>query len=361
MADFGTIWTKVSGMLVNGPVRRPLDPIRIPADHVAGPPKAPSTDQKDRIEPQQGYVGIRINQLYLHHNRRWFTEIEPVVYSATEFQYAGKTRTDAIVVGPRRDDLAPSGMALINSSVFGVHPYRGDDFVHTIILSSMPTNNLARGLIDLVQGVASAIGVGASVEVWTKLGSLVLSGFDKLVGSANLTPIMGAKLTFNPDRNEPLRPGYFAMIDDADVDPKQLWVVNSKLRIGPDASSAEDYRESDYVLYELTAAPDSRRTDYERLPFIDLWNEAVAGVEDTSDDAWKKTKATLASLTLAIYRSPDLIGPQRDEVASMFVEELVRLRKKFVAIAAQSGDSQETPSGGERRLRARVEQVLELS
>lgn len=65
---------------------------------------------------------------------------------------------------------------------------------------------MARSLLEIVQSVGSAIDLGASVGTWTKLGTLVLDGFEKLVSTAGVVPLIGAKLTLNPDRNEPIRP-----------------------------------------------------------------------------------------------------------------------------------------------------------
>ena len=246
------IWQRLSA-IINGPVRDPRGPRMVPPSHVTKPggaqPAPCEPDRRpDQIEPQRDYIGIRINQLYLHYGHKWFTEIEPVVYSTTEFLYGNAMRTDAVVIGPKKDDKLPPGMVLQNSSVFGVHPYRGGNLAHTIVLSRMPRNDAARSLIDVVESVGSAIDPSASVATWTKLGSVVLEGFEKLVGITDVVPLIGARLELDPDRGEPVRPGYIALIDKSGIDPKQLWVSDSQLLVGASAAEATPYRDSDYVL-----------------------------------------------------------------------------------------------------------------
>jgi hypothetical protein len=60
--------------------------------------------ERPPIKPQKDYVGLRINQLFLHDSRQWFTTIEPAVYAGTEFLYAGGMRTDTFVVGLKKDE-----------------------------------------------------------------------------------------------------------------------------------------------------------------------------------------------------------------------------------------------------------------
>lgn len=362
------IWDRLKP-IIDGPVRDPRGPLVIPPDHVfqpAGPQPAPSDpspsqpmgpSQPDRIEPQAGYVGIRINQLYLHHVRRWFTEIEPVVYSTTEFLYGNATRTDAVVIGPKKDDKLPPGMVLQNTSVFGIHPYRGDDLSHTIVLSRMPTSDVARSLIEVVQSVGSALDPSASVATWTKLGTVVLDGFEKLVGTAGVVPLIGARITLNPDRREPLRPGYIALIDQPGIDRNELWVADSQLLRGPSAAIAQPYRDSDFVLYEITAVPGGMRRDIDRLPFKPLWDEAVEAATKSSDNAWDQAKACLGTLMTAIYRSPDLIQVQRRSLVDQYIADLKALHDETVRLSHLAGSEE---SESERALRRQVAEVLRL-
>ena len=76
---FKTVYQRISV----GP-RDPRRPIHIPHPNTDKPPPI-------AIVPQQDYVAIRVNQLFLVAARQWFTQIEPIVFASTEFLYDGKT------------------------------------------------------------------------------------------------------------------------------------------------------------------------------------------------------------------------------------------------------------------------------
>ena len=256
-----------------------------------------------------------------------------MVYATTEFLYGNAMRTDAVVIGPKQDDNLPPGMVMRNSGVFGVHPYRGGNLACTIVLSRMPRNDAARGLLDVIQSVGSALDPGTGLATWTKLGGVVLDGFERLVGLDGVQPLLGARVERDPDRNDQIRPGYTVLIDQAGIEPKRLWVADGELLYGPDPANARPYRDSDYVLYELIAAPGGERRDIDRLPFQPLWNAALEAAGKSSGSAWDEAKANLAALASAIDRSPDLTRAQGNRLIERYIADLVLVHQRAVKLS----------------------------
>jgi hypothetical protein len=283
-------------------------PIRIPPGHASG------TGSDLPIRAFEDYIGLRVNQLFLAAERRWFTEIEPAVFASVEFLYGGKDRTDAVVLGPQQDSALPPGTVLRNQQVFGVHPFRGGRITWTVVLSQVPVRNIARPILDLLQGAAGLAVPGMDLAAQANIGRLVLDGFERLAGLEGVKPLLGVRESIDVDQNDPLLPGHVALLAGAPPDPRRLWVRDSLLFEGETADSARPLVGRDFVLLEFTRAPDGRRSDVERLPFHADSERARESGGKPSDDSWAEAKALLAAAVSHVHRSPDLTERQKREI-----------------------------------------------
>jgi hypothetical protein len=318
MSNALAIWNKISNSIIYSG-RKPREPFPVSDEK---PPQRPT------IEPQRDYVGLRINQLYLRDQRQWFTTIEPAVYASTEFLYGGSMRTDPFVVGPKKEDRLPSGMAIENVGVFGPHPYRGGKLTYTLVLAQIPVKNVARDLLDIIESTGKALDPGAALLTWTKVGGVVLDGFDRLMGLAGVQPLIGIRREHDADADPPLRAGHYAIIDTDEPDPKMFWVEDDKLLHGPTRATAKPYRDADFVLYEITSPKDRRRTDVDRLAFYPLWDRAREAATKLGPAAWDEAKGNMAVLDSALFRSPDLVFEHATFLRGDYLDMLKAMRAK---------------------------------
>lgn len=334
--------------------RRPRQPIEIPPDQVEPaaprPPSPPPADGVDRVEPFKDYLSVVLNQLFLAEARQWFARIDPTVLATTEFLYDGKTRTEPVVVGPRKDEGLPAGTVIRNMPVFGPSPYRGGGFCFTFVLSQMQVGNVARALLEVVEATARAVPTGLPIADYTKIGGVVLDGFERLAGLAGVEPLLALRESINPDAGQVLRPGRFALIDQDDPDPRRFWVVGDTLMTGPSRDRLAPFRDADFILYQFAAAPGRKRHDVEALPFQRLWLAALDAASRATAGAWDEAKANLAAMASAITTSPDLTWDQGRALIRDRRAQLVAVHDDAKANAAAA-----EPSDPEARQLAAVE------
>lgn len=367
MADVSSIWTHLYRSISSSP-SRPRRPIEIPPEHVepSRPPQrpadprrdtvgAPARPARDEVRPQKDYVSIVLNQLFLADARKWFTAVEPTVFASTEFLYAGGMRTDPVVIGPRPNEGLPRGMALRNMTVFGPHPYRGGPLTFTFVLSQLPAGNVARNVLDVIEATSGALVPTLGIEIYTRMGNVVLDGFQKLMGLNGMTPLIGLRETVNPDAGQALRTGHWALIDVDDPDPFSFWVVQDELLHGSDRRTAKPFRQADFILYEIATASDGRRSDVDALPINATWKAALDAASRGSEDAWKEAKANLGAMIGAIAASPDLTWEHGQALVEERLAMLIALRdqSRRVAMAADQKDPL-------ARVRERIADVLAL-
>jgi hypothetical protein len=317
MSNALAIWNKISNSIIRRG-RKPREPFWVPDEM---PPRRP-------IEPQKDYVGLRINQLYLRDQRQWFTTIDPAVYASTEFLYGGGMRTDPFVVGPKKEDKLPSGMAIENVSVFGPHAYRGGKLTYTLVLAQIPVGNVARDLLDVIESTGKALDPGAALLTWTKVGGVVLDGFDRLMGFAGVQPLIGIRHEHDADADPPLFSGHYAIVDADDPDPKTFWAEDDKLLHGSTRATAKPYRDADFMLYEITSPGDRRRTDVDRLAFYPLWDRAREAATKLGPAAWDEAKGNMAALASALFRSPDLVFEHANFLRGDYLDMLTAIHAK---------------------------------
>jgi hypothetical protein len=337
---FGGIYDRLSQSQ-----RQAWAPIRILPGHGSDPDAAPVPIVKD-----DDYIAVRVNQLFLATDRQWFTTVEPGVFASVEFLYGRDLRTDTVVLGPKAGTGLPSGTVLMNQPIFGVHPYKGGAVTLTVLLSQVPTGNVARPLLDVMESIGQLTAPGAGVAAHAKVVGTLLDGFERLLGLDDVKPILGFRQTIDPDRGDQLLPGHIVLLEGQPIPPEELWVIDHMLHRGTtrDRAKANPLTGHDFVLLELTRAKDGRRTDVARFPFYEKLQQAMDSALKSaqSDAAWMDTKALHLVAASDMIRSPDLTYPQALALNEAYFLRLKELREKALSQALASGEAADGADDG---------------
>lgn len=345
MSDPSALWTKLSE-IINKPAAVPTM-IPILRSHI-------DTNQKGELDTpfvkDNHYFQVMINELFLSNSRKWFNEIDPIVYVVSEFMYNGKPQKVPYIVGPSMlkqigvPDEYSGGVIYKNTSVTGLKPYRGGGLTMTVVLCQS-NNNLLRPLIQVIENAAKALDFSPVLSPYTKIAEVVMNGFETCFNSGGITPLVGIHDSFGPNFNIAFMPSYFALINKPGISPDRLWVCQNQLMIGDTLSSAEPFRQADYVLYSITSPVGNSRDDLDSLPFIEIWQKVKLEAGSPVDDPnYKNAKVMMSNLYQMIVTNPDLTDLQSDALADTYAARMKDIHdhaKKF------SGDLGANEQGGE--------------
>jgi hypothetical protein len=324
MESIKNIWNWVSENIASG-ARQQSSALTLPPTQVDH-----SSPIADKFEPGEDYFQVRVNQMFLTKARKWFTQIDPMVFVASEFQYNKELQAVPFVVGPslleRFGQQVPRGMMFRNTTVAGLHPYRGGALSLTVVLFQLPVNDLARGFLKVIENMASALNFATALETYVKVGSVILEGVQTLLGLKAATPLTGLRISIDPQAGDAFRPSYFVLIDAPNIQPGELWVRDNQLLKGTSIEVAAPYDENDFVLYSIVRAPDQKRSDFEQLPFYQLYERAMTEAGSLKEGSWENAKGNLISLLNALVLSPDLTRKQALGLYEKFQTEVVGMR-----------------------------------
>ena len=223
-----------------------------------------------------------------------------------------------------------------------------------MVLSQLPVGNVARPLLDVVESTGAVLAPSLGLSTYTKMGEVVLDGFEKLLGLSGVKPLLGFQQTINPDNSDIFTPGHVALIDAVNPDPAKLWVKDDTLYYGATRDEAVPYQSADFVLFQIVRVPDGRRTDIDSLPLYPLWQRALEAAGKPAPGAWDEAKANLAVLAGGITLSPDLTWAQGQELISAYVARLKAVHEETGRRAASAGGP---ANEGEQN---RLEQVKDI-
>lgn len=289
------------------------------------------------FEPKKYYLQVRINEMFLAHEREWFAKYDPMVFAVGSYIYGKKLEASPYVIGPAMleefGQQVPLGMIFENTPVSGLHPYQGGPLTLTIILSKVERENNADKLLQVVEGISGAIAPSAAFSTYLEIAGTVMDGVEAILGLDETKPVVGYRTTINPDVGDMLEPAYFALIDEEEMQLERdwFWVRDSRLYYGKEQATAQPYRDNDFVLYSI-AQGDSRH-DEMTLPFYPLWETARDLAARPESHFWKEAKAQFSTLLRSLLDSPDLTKPDSDRLTDEYYQEIQQIRKK-AALAA---------------------------
>ncbi len=307
------------------------------------------------------YFQIIINEMFLAKQREWFVTYEPVVTVSTSYLYGNSVEAMAFVVGPsmlgNKEEHA-DGFIFRNTPVTALHPYQGGPITITVMFSAVEHKNNATSVLSAVESFASVVDPldpALSFGAYLKIADKLVDGLQALMGLNETRPIMGYRITVNPDVMQVLEPMHLVLIDtdEAAISADDFNVTDSRLR-GPDG---KQYRDHDFVLLEL--AQGTKRTDVRTLPFFALWEQTRdLAMKSSNQHYWGEAKSNFNSLKRALRASPDLTEPDYDRLRDEYLAEMTRYRTEAVRDAelARSDDL----SDNELEMRAIAKKLDEL-
>src|SRR3954454_15898871 len=140
MAAFVDVWKNLWKAIKASPRQLPST-VAIPADHVT----AQGTN-REKFEADKHYFQVRVNEMFLTEQRKWLTDIDPMVFVVSEFTYDKATQTVPFLVGPmlleKFSAKVPKGMIFNDTRVAGLHPYRGGRLSLTVVLGQVNVGSL---------------------------------------------------------------------------------------------------------------------------------------------------------------------------------------------------------------------------
>jgi hypothetical protein len=344
MSTFSGLWTQITGRIAASPRQRPST-VRIPADHVdPGKPTQAGHEPSDRaFRSDEDYFQVRVNEMFLHAARKWFSAIDPVVFVVSEYIYDKGEEPFPFMIGPamieKNGQKAAKGMVLTDTRVAGLHPFRGGRLSLSVVLSQVTVNNHARQLLKVMESVSGALDFATVVMPYVKVANVLVEGFESLMGLGGTVPLVGMRTEFDPDSDIEFTPGYFTLIDKPDVAPETLWVREGRLYVGATEDKVERYEAADFVLYSVVRDPDNERADLRLLPFYPQWEMVKKEATVPKPENWKNAKVLMANLYQLLMLSPDLTTTQAQSLADAYADTMKKLYDRAVDLATRGSEA----------------------
>jgi hypothetical protein len=328
--SFTDTWKKITASKSYRPAR-----ITVPFSNIDIGAKMQTSFAKN-----EHYFVVRINEIFLSYKRQWFSTYDPVVFVTTEFLYNAEKYAVPFVVGPsmmsNKMDQIPEGMVFQDTVVAGLHPYRGGNFILSLVLGRMRQENYLRKIVNIIEKTAATYtgGFATIVSNYTKVANVVLDTMDALFDSSDVEPLIGCRKEFLKEAMDEFSAGYFILMntDENDVDESKFFIKGNRLYYGDSFDDAEPFRDSDYVLYSILAAP--KRSDTELLPFHTQFLQLQSYVSDIPDvispEQTTIINAKRYKLQDTIRMSADLVRPQVKELINEYdtsLKEMINERQ----------------------------------
>lgn len=281
----------------------------------------------------QHYFTVRLKTLHLESGRDWFSEHLPLLSTATEFVYGDRQTALPFAVGPGLISSAggpmPSRVDFKDTRLCHTSPYRGADLTLAVLLSRVSTEPKLARMLHFIESAAGMLKKTGVVAPYADIAELVAGSLEDIAKNEESEPLFGAHLSLSQD-NATFRSGYL-LVAAADLDPAQVWLVDSDVRLGDDPQSAAPLT-PDYVLIAIELV--AERSDADSLPPVtEFWPRVddFAGRADQS--SWETAKTWLSTLAQELYMSPDLTRPHAERLYQHYVELAVQRRDAARALA----------------------------
>jgi len=356
--SFSDLWKKIT----ESPSYRPAR-ISVPAANVDIGAKLQTAFAKN-----ENYFVVRINELFLSYSRKWFSTYDPVVFVTTEFIYNAEKFAVPFVVGPtmmsNKMDKIPEGMIFQDTAVAGLHPYRGGNFILSIVLGRNLQENYLRKLIGVIEKTAATYtgGFATVVSSYAKVANVVLDGMETLFSSSDVEPLIGCRKEFMQEALDEFSSGYFVLMntDENEIEEKKFFVKANRLYYGDSLNNAKPCRDADYVLYSIVAAP--RRSDTELLPFHTQFVQLQSYISDIpaalSKEQTDIVNAKRYKLQDTIRMSADLVRGQVKELISEYDTELREMINERQALGGEEIKAPDTRDEWEKEMDAQALNML---
>jgi hypothetical protein len=327
--------------------------IAIPREHIIG-----EEQPAGAYQPDKHYFQVRVNEMYLAYDRQWWARYMPMVFSVTEFIYDKREEAVPFVVGSsmmeKYGQELPANMVFDDTRVAGLHPYRGGALKLSLILYQVRREDYARNLLSFVESITGVLNVSLPLNNYVKIANIALDGLEGILGLQETVPLLGMRKERDPDANDRIEPGYFALIDvpDRQLKAEMLWVKDHRLHYGSSRENIQPYQAANFVLYSLVQTP--QRGDVRLLPFYAFYEQLQQDAGQPYKDTWKRTLVNMTSLAGTMLLSPDLTMEQAEALGDEYETNLREIHSKALKRVVQGPGRAETP------LDARLRETLNI-
>ena len=184
------------------------------------------------------------------------------------------------------------------------------------------------------------------------MAGTIVDGVEAILDLEETAPVLGYRVTINPQVNQAMTPDYWVLIDEDSaaetMKPERFRVRNSRLYDVDEKGVEKEYRDHDFVLFRI--AQGVKRNDERTLPFYPLWTAAQDFAARGNDEFWKDAKAHFNTLKRSLLSSPDLTEPDYERLRDDYLEKLKKLRMQSVEESLLTAEG-EPVSEAEKKLR----------
>ncbi len=277
------------------------------------------------IDAEQAYFTVRLTEMFLGRSRTLWRKFYPVVHSFCSYADAQQHA----VAGPGQlqsvTDAGLDRVVTLNFRLAGPTAFRGGDVSVVAGLYSVPGDDAAKALVELVSAVAGlALLQGTAVGQAAQVTQVIKNGIDSIF-QLNTTKIrLGVNDTMSGA--QPLRSGYYVGIaaTAADVDFSRLWLVDGHLVEGKDPIAARQFVGHDYLVIQLERS--ERLTNWPALPGMTELQQRFNTVlgDDLSSPAEKSERLNKLwpGFTEALQTSPYLTKADATAIANDVLADL---------------------------------------
>jgi hypothetical protein len=282
------------------------------------------------------YFAVKVLEMRLARTRSWFIDRNPMLYVRTSFYYADELRHLPFVSGPPAAEDAPGAPAALPARLVvqdvtaaGWHPYRGKGLSLIVALYSVPDDGQVTSMLAMIDRLVAAAKLVPGLGTYLAVVESVQQGVRIIGGQPGTKPVLGWQRSFDAGA---LTPGIW-VIAGQDLEPSQAFVRGRRLEYGGTGRPPDGV---DYVLVSIERCDDMDGAG--NLPDIAFLRGLVNDYAAVpGDEAWDLARAHLASLALAVLKSPDLTRPHADRLLQAYREGAKQRRSSVLAAAARGG------------------------
>jgi hypothetical protein len=272
----------------------------------------------DRIAPEAAYLNIHLRSLHIRDIRRGPVRFSPAVHSFIEFHHrdtgTAAVHTFTVPEGLRAIDPKNVDRVVVSSQrLLGPVPYRGGDVSVDIALFSIETGNVLDGIMDIIEELATAAGVGY-VDAALPFVKPIDSAVRLLVGASKGDVL---EIGLSKDFDE-LSAGLFvvARAPAANLAGVEL-IHDAQHRVSRADGGAFDYP---YFTFEIVAK--QRREAWTELPALREAHAALNAVARTGNV--RAAKQQFGAFRWTMLSSPDLLDADAQAIVKTVEADLER-------------------------------------
>lgn len=275
------------------------------------------------IRRNQMYFELRMNQMNLANNVKWFSVYDPLVVITVGFDYGDKRIEIPSILGPgtiqkyMKSGAPLFGTVLTDVKITGPHPYRGSSVTVSVSFYRVERINYTKSLLKVIERLSGMIGMD-QLGVLTKTGGAILDGLEGLMGADETVCIAAHQFNLPPSSSVPLQSQFISLITPAASTSVGSLVVKGGRLVELGEFGERGYNGSDFVL--LSIAGLDRRENENFFTSYQLKNQAISAVSE-GEQSRKRAKALLLSALQQLRTSDDFTKTEADCLFEEWLQE----------------------------------------